>query len=299
MVWGCAPSTDGWRHERWPTAPPGRPWTEPLPDAPGWTRLLPGASMSPPLRLLERNLVAWRGMWLIFISVMVEPIFFLFSIGIGVGKLVGDITLASGQVVSVPRVRGRGPAGLVGHDGSGLRLDLQLLREAEVHPHLPGHAGHPDGTARPASIGELLWSLVRASLYAAAFLVAIVMHGPDQLVVGAAVRARGPAHRLRVRRRRARGHHLHALVHRLRPGEPGHHPHVPVLGHVLPGQPVPDRPAVGGAVHAALPGRGAGTGAAAGRRRVPPCWCTSCTWRSWAPSACGWPAAGCNLLLLP
>ena len=50
--------------------------------------------MSPPLRLVERNIVAWRGMWLVFLSVLLEPILFLFSIGIGVGALVGDVTLA-------------------------------------------------------------------------------------------------------------------------------------------------------------------------------------------------------------
>ena len=43
------------------------PADEPRPAASRWwTRLLPGASVGPPLRLVERNIVAWRGMWLIF-----------------------------------------------------------------------------------------------------------------------------------------------------------------------------------------------------------------------------------------
>ena len=44
-----------------------------------------------PWRLVERNVLAYRRIWYIFLSGFVEPLFFLLSIGIGVGKLVGDL----------------------------------------------------------------------------------------------------------------------------------------------------------------------------------------------------------------
>jgi lipooligosaccharide transport system permease protein len=148
----------------------------PLPQRRWWTRLLPGASMSPPLRLLERNLVAWRGMWLIFISVLVEPIFFLFSIGIGVGKLVGDITLSTGQVVSY---RSFVAAGLLASSAMmGPVFDSTFnffIKLKYVHTYQATLAT-PMGP-RDVVVGELLWSLLRASLYAAAFLLAIVVMG--------------------------------------------------------------------------------------------------------------------------
>jgi lipooligosaccharide transport system permease protein len=150
--------------------------SEPLPRRPSWTRLLPGASMSPPLRMLERNLVAWRGMWLIFLSVMVEPIFFLFSIGIGVGHLVGDVTIAPGQVVSY---RVFVAAGLLATSAMmGPIFDSTFnffVKLKYIHTYQATLAT----PMRPIDLlnGELLWSLVRASFYAASFLVAMVILG--------------------------------------------------------------------------------------------------------------------------
>jgi lipooligosaccharide transport system permease protein len=149
---------------------------EPLPRRPGWTRLLPGASMSPPLHLLERNLVAWRGMWLIFISVMVEPIFFLFSIGIGVGKLVGDVHLAGGQVVSYRDFVAAGLLASSAMMGPVFDSTFNFFVKLKYDHLYQAVLSTPMGP-RDVIGGELLWSLVRASLYAAAFLVAIVVMG--------------------------------------------------------------------------------------------------------------------------
>ena len=59
-----------------------------VPD--GWRRR--------PWRLVERNVLAYRRIWYIFLSGFVEPLLFLLSIGIGVGKLVGDLNVG-GQLV--------------------------------------------------------------------------------------------------------------------------------------------------------------------------------------------------------
>jgi lipooligosaccharide transport system permease protein len=148
----------------------------PLPQRPWWTRLLPGASASPPLRLLERNLVAWRGMWLIFISVMVEPIFFLFSIGIGVGKLVGDITLSSGQTVPYREFVAAGLLASSAMMGPVFDSTFNFFVKLKYIHTYQAVLATPMGP-RDVVTGELLWSLVRATLYAAAFLVAIVVMG--------------------------------------------------------------------------------------------------------------------------
>jgi lipooligosaccharide transport system permease protein len=148
----------------------------PLPQRPAWTRLLPGASTSPSLRLLERNLVAWRGMWLIFISVMVEPIFFLFSIGVGVGKLVGDITLSSGQVVSYREFVAAGLLASSAMMGPVFDSTFNFFVKLKYIHTYQAVLATPMGP-RHIVTGEMLWSLVRASLYAAAFLVAIVVMG--------------------------------------------------------------------------------------------------------------------------
>jgi lipooligosaccharide transport system permease protein len=147
-----------------------------VPRRPAWTRLLPGASMSPPLRMLERNIVAWRGMWLIFISVMVEPIFFLFSIGVGVGKLVGTVTLASGQAVSYREFVAGGLIASSAMMGPVFDSTFNFFVKLKYIHTYQATLSTPMGP-RDLVIGELLWSLLRASLYAAAFLVAIVVMG--------------------------------------------------------------------------------------------------------------------------
>ena len=73
-------------------------------------RLPPLAARHRPWRLVERNVArvpAHRGT--IFLSGFLEPLLFLLSIGIGVGKLVGDLDVG-GHVVDVQAVRRAGSA---------------------------------------------------------------------------------------------------------------------------------------------------------------------------------------------
>jgi lipooligosaccharide transport system permease protein len=148
-------------------APPRLPW---------WTRLLPGASMARPFRLLERNIIAWRGKWLIFLSVLLEPIFFLLSIGIGVGALVGDVELPSGQAVPY---RDFVAAGLLATSAmmgpvfdSTFNFFVKLKYFKSYHATL-------STPMRPGDVaaGELLWSLLRATIYAAGFLATMAILG--------------------------------------------------------------------------------------------------------------------------
>ena len=51
-------------------------------------------------RLVERNFMVFRRGWLVFVSGFFEPLFYLLSIGVGISKLAGDLTLANGAVIS-------------------------------------------------------------------------------------------------------------------------------------------------------------------------------------------------------
>src|SRR5581483_10770695 len=42
-------------------------------------------------RLVERNAMVYRRTWLVLVSGFFEPLFYLLSIGIGLGKLVGHV----------------------------------------------------------------------------------------------------------------------------------------------------------------------------------------------------------------
>jgi lipooligosaccharide transport system permease protein len=147
-----------------------------IPPRPLWTRLLPGASMSRPIRVLERNIVAWQGMWLIFLSVLLEPIFFLFSIGIGVGALVGDVVLANGQVVSYRSFVAAGLLATSAMMGPVFDSTFNFFVKLKYFHVYQATLATP---MRPVDVirGELLWSLLRAALYASAFLVTMTIMG--------------------------------------------------------------------------------------------------------------------------
>ena len=60
---------------------------------------LPGSGW-PAWPLVERNLVVYRRDWVVFVTGFLEPLLYLLSIGIGVGRLVGDFRLADGRIVT-------------------------------------------------------------------------------------------------------------------------------------------------------------------------------------------------------
>jgi lipooligosaccharide transport system permease protein len=148
-------------------APPSRAW---------WTRLLPGASTSPALHMVERNVVAWRGMWLVFVSVLVEPIFFLFSIGVGVGALVGDVTLPSGEVVPYRTFVAAGLLATSAMMGPVFDSTFNFFVKLKYF-HLYDATLSTPMRPRDVVTGELLWSLLRAALYAVAFLATMAVMG--------------------------------------------------------------------------------------------------------------------------
>ena len=50
--------------------------------------------------LFERNLMVYRRIWLIMFSGFFEPVFYLFSMGIGLGHYVGKVPVAGAGLVS-------------------------------------------------------------------------------------------------------------------------------------------------------------------------------------------------------
>ena len=53
--------------------------------------------------LVERNARVYRREWLVLVSGFLEPVFYLFSIGVGVSKLVGDVSSPAARSSRTPR----------------------------------------------------------------------------------------------------------------------------------------------------------------------------------------------------
>lgn len=118
--------------------------------------------------LVRRNFLVYRKAWVVFLTGFVEPLLYLFSIGIGVGQLVDGFEL-NGTVV--PYAVFVAPGMLAASSMNGALLDSTFgiffkLRYDKVYEGVLATPMRSVDIAR----GELLWSLLRASVYSAGFL---------------------------------------------------------------------------------------------------------------------------------
>ena len=242
------------------------------------------------------NVLAYRRMWVIFLTGFAEPLLYLLSIGVGVGELVGDLQ-GRGPVRRLRDLRRARPARGGGHERRHLRHDVQLLRQVQVRAHLRRHARHAAAHHATSRVGELAWALLRGTIYAAAFLVTMALLG---LVESRWAVLRLPAAMLIGFGFAGAGHgrdDVDALVRRLRLRQPRRRAAVPVLGDVLPAVAIPDRAAVGRAATPLYQGVALERGLILGDIWTGRCCSTPPTSRRWASSGSASPAlvcAGCS-----
>ncbi|GGJ75996.1 hypothetical protein GCM10010123_02460 [Pilimelia anulata] len=124
--------------------------------------------------VLSRNLVlVRRNRALMLLSGVLEPVFYLLSIGVGVGSLVGDLPLADGR--RVPYAAYVAPAMLAAAAMNGaitetLYVFFGRLRYARLYEAILATPVRPVEIA----LGELGWALVRGTVYSALFLALMV-----------------------------------------------------------------------------------------------------------------------------
>jgi lipooligosaccharide transport system permease protein len=124
------------------------------------------------LHLIERHARAYRHMWLVLVSGVAEPLFYLLSIGVGLGHLVGHVTGPSGRITYAAFVA---PALLATSSMNGALFDSTFnvffrLKYAKLYDATlatPMRAGD-------VALGEIGWALIRGALYAVAFMVVMV-----------------------------------------------------------------------------------------------------------------------------
>ncbi|WP_213455110.1 ABC transporter permease [Rhizomonospora bruguierae] len=122
----------------------------------------------------ERNVVALKSSyWVVLISGFFEPVLYLLSIGVGVGKLVGDLTLPGGVVVTYAAFVA--PAMLASSAMTGALAETTFNFFGKMK-YLKLYEGFIATPVRPfeLALGELAWAMVRGSVYSAAFLVVMV-----------------------------------------------------------------------------------------------------------------------------
>ena len=234
-----------------------RPWSRPaLPALPARAGVV-----------VERSILTYRRQWVAFATGFLEPVFYLLSIGVGVGALVGPIPLGDGQSVSYAEFVA--PAMLAVSAMNGAVFDATYnmffkLRYARTYESM---LSTPVGVADIAA-GELAWTLIRGGIYSLSFLVVALWLGlvvswwavlalPVALVIGLAFGAA-----------RDGGHDLDPRDRGLRLRAAGAGADDAALGHVLPRDHLSGSDALAGRAVAALPRRRAGARTDAGPDRL-------------------------------
>jgi len=139
-------------------------------------RVLPPLSARQrPWRLVERNVLAYRRTWIIFLSGFLEPVLFLLSIGIGVGKLVGKLPF-DGHAVDYKQFVAPGLLASAAMNGSLLDTTFNFFIKFKYSHTYDAILASPLGTGDVAT-GEVMWALMRGAIYSTAFLLTMVAFG--------------------------------------------------------------------------------------------------------------------------
>ena len=126
--------------------------------------------------LVERNITSFRHGWIALVTGFAEPVFYLFSLGIGIGALVRTVTTDSGMTVTYPQFVA--PALLAASAMNGAVMDSTFnvffkLKYAKLYDAVLATPMGP----RDVAVGEISWSLLRGAMYSAAFLVIALLAG--------------------------------------------------------------------------------------------------------------------------
>ncbi|MBX3029052.1 MAG: ABC transporter permease [Chloroflexi bacterium] len=123
------------------------------------------------VHVVERNLLVYRRTWWVLLSGFFEPVFYLLGLGFGLGAIVGDVG-------GIPYAMFVAPALLATSAMNGAIYDstfnvfykLKYARTYDAMLSTP--LGVPD-----VATGEIAWALGRGLIYAAAFMVVMLLLG--------------------------------------------------------------------------------------------------------------------------
>lgn len=126
------------------------------------------------LLIIERNVMVYRRTWMILFSGFFEPLFYLFFFVYPLQRFIGDVSWEGETIEYAAFVA---PALLAASAMNGAFYDATnvfwKLRYGKVYESI---LATPIGP-RDVAMGETIWAVVRAMIYASAFLVVIALLG--------------------------------------------------------------------------------------------------------------------------
>ncbi|MBD8869832.1 ABC transporter permease [Nocardioides donggukensis] len=136
---------------------PGVAQPRPTPSALAATRIL-----------LYRNYLSYRAAWYIFLTGFLEPVFYLFSIGVGVGRLIDSFEF-NGETIGYAAFVAPGMLAASAMNGAVLDSTFNFFFKLKFEKLYDQILATPMSTLDVAR-GELAWSLLRGGIYSFGFL---------------------------------------------------------------------------------------------------------------------------------
>ncbi len=134
---------------------------------------LPGARG---LRLIERHARFYRRLWLVVVGGAAEPLFYLLSIGVGLGGLVGTVAGPDGQPVPYREFVAPGLLAVSALNGALNDSTFNIYARLKFDKLYDAVLTTPLGP-RDVAVAEIGWAVVRGLIYSVSFLVVMAAMG--------------------------------------------------------------------------------------------------------------------------
>jgi lipooligosaccharide transport system permease protein len=134
---------------------------------------LPGARG---LRLIERHARFYRKLWLVVASGAAEPLFYLLSVGVGIGGLVGTVAGPDGQQVPYREFVAPGLLAVSALNGALADSTFNIYGRLKFEKLYDAVLTTPLG-ARDVAFAEIGWAVLRGMIYSVSFLIVMAAMG--------------------------------------------------------------------------------------------------------------------------
>ena len=128
------------------------------------------------LRLIERHARGYKHAWIVFVSGVFEPLFYLLSVGLGLGVLVGRVAGPGGALIPYREFVAPGLLAVSSMNGAMYDSTFNIffrLKYAKLYDSVLATPMRPAQVA----LGEIGWALLRGTAYALAFTLVMLCMG--------------------------------------------------------------------------------------------------------------------------
>ena len=127
------------------------------------------------VHILERNRLVFRRGWMVIFSGFFEPLFYLLGIGFGLGALIGTVEGPGGQQISysmfvAPALLAASAMNGAVYDSTNMFFRLRYEKAYDSMLATPLNVGD-------IALGEVIWALMRGTLYGVGFMVVMFAFG--------------------------------------------------------------------------------------------------------------------------